>query len=507
MSNTNEPAVFILIPNYNNGMSSSDSGEHDFIRRLLQSLSDTLSNETTPFEILVCDDGSTDDSLETLRAWATRSWPDGRPFLELVEQEHCGVLARIANLLSRRARGRILARLDGDVECLTSNWGSRLAEVFATGTDSLGVVGSKQLTPDMRIHAFGDWVLHPKGYIHAARGLPRHSAQHATEVDHVMGSFYCCRKAVWEQLGGYDETFLRGQTIDFGLRARMAGFRCFAVPHIEYVHAHSLRDRRPTEADTREGVSRSLACFEAKWGFSRIAPDLDEVRRRYAGTGLLWNPRWFGAPAAPATDPIVEWSSCDQDQMTKARVDVRVLVTNQIIDQTGWPQFTAIVGCGEGLMVGCLARRELACTGIDRRAEAIATAQRGAAGQTYPGQSPRFIHQADHGKLPLESDQVDLLLIYDEIEQHPNPVALNREARRVLIAGKPLVVISKRKPPREDVPTDLEHRYRGEELISQFVAVGGFQMAIDPQSDQSDQPMIIVMRCAGRAQNASPQAA
>ena len=67
-------------------------------------------------------------------------------------------------------------------------------------------------------------------------------------VDHVMGAFYCCRKAVYEDLGGYDEQFLRGQTIDFGLQARLRGWQCLAVPDIEYIHAHTLRGHRQTEA-------------------------------------------------------------------------------------------------------------------------------------------------------------------------------------------------------------------------------------------------------------------
>ena len=62
-----------------------------------------------------------------------------------------------------------------------------------------------------------------------AGGLDRHSVRHPLEVDHVMGCFYCCRKTVWEKLGGYDESFLRGQTVDFGLRARLEGFCCIAV--------------------------------------------------------------------------------------------------------------------------------------------------------------------------------------------------------------------------------------------------------------------------------------
>jgi len=486
-----DPTVSILIPNYNNGRESSHDGSHDFIECLLLSLQRTLETDPTPFEILVCDDGTTDDSLDTLRQWAGRSWPDGRPFLELIEHEHCGILSRIANVLSHRARGRILARLDGDVECLTDHWVTKLTEVFDTAGDSVGVVGPKQLGTDGRIHAFGDWLLHPKGYTHIAKGQDRHSVQMPLEVDHVMGCFYCCRKSVWEQLEGYDETFLRGQTVDFGMRSRLAGHRCLAVPHIEFIHAHRLRNARPTTADTLPGVRQSLARFEQKWGFSRIAPDLDVVRHRYGGTPLLWHPHWLGPP--PPSQPV-PWPTYQSDPAIKSRIDLRANVARQILQLTETPRRTAIIGCGEGLVVEYVAQQGCACVGIDRSKEAIDLATRSSATRSYDGPRPHFAYQSEPSRLPLEDAEVDLAFICDEMERHPNPVALIRESARVLEAQKPLVVISSPKPPREASPTEPEHRYLWEELIGQFSAVGGFELAMDP-NQAADQPvMILVLR-------------
>jgi len=208
------PRVSILIPNFNNGRASSRSGERDFIRDLLESLDETLRDDPTPFEVLAFDDGSTDDSLDTLRDWAaSRTWPDGRPFLTLTEAPHCGVLAITANKLSRAARGEFLARLDGDIICLTPNWVSRLCAIFDGGPSNLGTIGPKQLNVLGQIHEFGDWLLHPNGYHHNAHGLPRDAVNCAMEVDDTMGCFYCCRKIVFDEIGGYDETFLRGQTV------------------------------------------------------------------------------------------------------------------------------------------------------------------------------------------------------------------------------------------------------------------------------------------------------
>ena len=208
MRDAKSPRVSILIPNYNNGRQSSVTGQDDLIADLLASLERTVGDDPTPLEIIAYDDGSTDDSLATLRQWSKKSL-HGRPFLQLIEAEHCGVLSKSANLLSRRARGDILVRLDGDVVCLTERWVSKLCAIFDDGAGRLGIVGPKQLGPDGRIIAYGDWVLHPSGYVHIGQDLPRDAVRYPMEVDHVMGCFYCCKKQVFEELDGYDEQILR----------------------------------------------------------------------------------------------------------------------------------------------------------------------------------------------------------------------------------------------------------------------------------------------------------
>ncbi|MEX0885480.1 MAG: glycosyltransferase, partial [Phycisphaeraceae bacterium] len=362
------PRVSILIPNFNNGQGSSRDGQTDLIGDLLQSLQDTLGDDPTPVEILAYDDGSTDDSLDTLRDWAGRTWRGGQPLLSLTEDAHCGVLSRTANHLYAQARGDILVRLDGDTQMLTPRWASRLCDIFDAGPDRLGVVGPLQLTPAGRVHAFGDWVLHPKGYHHVAAGAHPDAITHAIEVDHVMGCFYCCKRAVYDAVGPFDEAMLRGQTIDFGLRARLAGFACIAVPHIRYVHRHGERVARATMADSQQGVAQTLDTFRAKWGFCRLAPDLDEVRRRYRNTPLLWNPAVFAphaaeapgnARTAPAGDakPIdnTPWQRYTSDQSYRQWVDIRTSIIAQVIQQAGRPRRAAIVGGETGLIAHLVA--------------------------------------------------------------------------------------------------------------------------------------------------------
>ena len=497
------PRVSILIPNFNNGRQSSTSGDRDFIGDLLQSLLDTLASDPTPFEIIAYDDGSTDDSLETLRQWSRRTWPDGRPFLQLIVAPHCGYLSRTANVLCRKARGEILVRLDGDIVCLTPQWVSKICQVFDLGPPRLGIVGPKQLGADMRIHAMGDWVLHPNGYIHVGSGLPRYAIRWPVEVDHIMGCFHCMKRAVYDEVGGYDESFLRGQTEDLGLAARLKGWSALAVPHVEFVHLHTLRKLRETTADSMEGIRKGLRTFEDKWGFSRLAPDLDEVRRRYAGTPLLWNARWFGSPGAPESDGAEapasdslsiernDWSRLTQDADFRRGVEFRYQVALEVIRQITPPRLIVQLACGQGLLPHMLALRGFPCLGIDTRDAFIDLARRYTRNQTYSGPAPRFEHQSHPRRVPLADDSADLVLIFDELEKHANPVALLREARRILAPGRTLAIVSQRKNVLSDGPTDPEHRYLWKELITQVQACG-FLFLLDADTDDPKRDMIVV---------------
>ncbi len=544
------PRVSILIPNFNNGRASSRSGQRDFIADLLNSLDETLRDETTPFEVLAFDDGSTDDSIDTLREWAAnRTWPDGRPFLTLTEAPHCGVLAITANKLSRAACGEYLARLDGDIICLTPNWVSRLCAIFDQGPPSLGIIGPKQLNVHGLIHEFGDWLLHPNGYHHNGHGLPRQAATCAQEVDDTMGCFYCCRKRVWEEIGGYDETFLRGQTVDFGVRARLAGWRCWAVPDIEYIHAHSERGDRQTTADSSAGLQKSIDRFEEKWGFSRLAPDLDYVRDKFSGTPLLWNPKWFGTavnestasrrvparkpasrrvPAASsrATDstrvhamerraqPRIEddaargeddaargedvavrggmispdhtdWKRYRSDAGLRAAIEFRVKVALDVVKQIGPRRLALHVGSDCGVFGHLLAAQGLR-----------AMTQR----EKYPNAAPRFEHLADRRRLPLDDESADLALLFDVVECHPNPVGLFNETARILTPGGIVIVVSKRAQPALENMTDLEHPYTFHQLATQMLLTGAFKAIIDAKRDDPSREILIAMQRLPREQ-------
>ncbi|MGI9015447.1 MAG: methyltransferase domain-containing protein [Phycisphaerales bacterium] len=469
---SNGPHVSILIPNFNNGRESSHDGSVDLLGDLLESLRLTLQDDPVPFEIIVRDDGSTDDSLATARDWAGRLWPDGRTFLKLHEQPHCGILSITANQLTREAQGNILVRLDGDITCLTPSWVSKIARAFAEGPPRLGVIGPKQLGVDSRIHAAGDWILHPRGNHHIAQGAARSAITRSIEVDHVMGCFYCYRREVWEDVGGFDETYLRGQTVDFGMMARLKGWTTFAIPNVEFMHRHALRKARATGADTDEGVKRSLQRFQDKWGFSRIAPDLDVVRERYKATPLLWNARIFGPAAGdeaehvqaaqPATIEQSEWSRFARDEAFQHATRLRLSMVGLA---RGLREVRDVlhISCGAGLYCHLMAKEGMQCVGVDRNQNLIRLAKQ-VAKQDHASLSMRFTHQPDRKKLPVESGAFDLVLLADVIERDRNPAGLLREVHRVLRNDGLVAIISRQRQSIFEGEDEGVHWFRVHEL-------------------------------------------
>jgi len=126
------PCVSVLVPVYNAG---------PFLRRCLDSLA---AQTFTDFEAIALDDGSTDGSLDILRAFAA-----DHPFLKVETQPNAGAPAT-RNRLIRMARGRYVMFIDDDDTYDPDCIGRFVAEALRTGAD-LVAGGYRRVSPDGRI--------------------------------------------------------------------------------------------------------------------------------------------------------------------------------------------------------------------------------------------------------------------------------------------------------------------------------------------------------------------
>lgn len=185
---------------------------------MLDSLQATLPADLA-HEIIFVDDGSTDGTREWL---ATLTSP---PFRVVLNERNLGYAAA-NNRAAALARGEFLALLNNDL-VLQPRWLEPLLAAHATLGPRAGVLGNVQL--DARTGAIDH-----AGIVIGVQGKPLHLRELPPPADRLArdlwtppaltGACLLIERALWRQLGGFDEAFMNGgEDIDLCFRARAAG--------------------------------------------------------------------------------------------------------------------------------------------------------------------------------------------------------------------------------------------------------------------------------------------
>ena len=178
------------------------------LRRCLGSIGRSQAADRS--EILVIDNGSTDDSVAVARAAGAHVIvvPEGR-------------VAQLRNEGSAAARGDLLAFVDADHE-LGPGWLSAAVETMQPR--DVGAAGALYLAPPD-----GTWVQRMYG---ALRG--RTVGQ--SEARWLGSGNLVVRRSAFEALGGFDVTLESCEDVDFCERLRAAGWRLLADERLVSIH-------------------------------------------------------------------------------------------------------------------------------------------------------------------------------------------------------------------------------------------------------------------------------
>jgi GT2 family glycosyltransferase len=217
------PSVSLLILNWN-GKSL-----------LEQYLPSFLELDYPNYQVVVIDNGSTDDSV----AFVQKQFPQ---FTLIEHNENLGFGPGF-NLAIQQIESDVIVLLNNDVE-VRSNWLRAL--VFPIVTDAkVGIVGCKLLYPDGKtIQHAGASLSYPLAFsLHEHyQELDDGQAEQQHDVDYVTGAAMAIARPVIDAIGLLDDVFVPYyyEEADYCYRARAAGFRILYVPDAVAIHHESF---------------------------------------------------------------------------------------------------------------------------------------------------------------------------------------------------------------------------------------------------------------------------
>jgi GT2 family glycosyltransferase len=202
------------------------------------------SLEETPgypiHEVVLIDNGSTEPETRELRRRL-----EGRPATRVIDYPGAFNWAAINNLAAASTTADMLLFLNNDIEATSEGWLRALVELAQR--PDVGAVGARLIYPDGRLQHAGV-VLGLGGVAsHIFIGMPEDQSGYFSWDAVVRGysavtaACMLVRRAVFEELGGFDEVFAVGfNDVDFCIRLGQAGYRVLFTPHAQLTHYESI---------------------------------------------------------------------------------------------------------------------------------------------------------------------------------------------------------------------------------------------------------------------------
>ncbi|MEM9021188.1 MAG: class I SAM-dependent methyltransferase [Planctomycetota bacterium] len=323
------------------------------------------------------------------------------------------------------------------------DWRDRLAW-FINQIPGVAIVGPKRLTPDGHVFSLGEFIIHPKGFHHHGKGTGQACYRFPEEVDAIAGGVMVVDEQAFDHVDGEGVLSSMGQLgmIALSLSIRDQGCtdvggRVLAVPQVV---VNDTFTPRLNEAESAQ--------FAGEFGFDWVAPDLDVVREKYAGRGLLWN-AFFHAGMMPFEKyderGALCWEGYQKADVFRQRAHhLAKLVAQHTLPPTGLGGHVLDVGSGDGLFSHLFAVEGCEVVGIDPEPAGVEQAAKMCAGQTYPEGSPgapQFRVGAGDA-IPFEDQTAACVSLFDVIEHLNNPIGVLREISRVLRPGGHFICVT-----------------------------------------------------------------
>jgi len=254
-----------------------------YTKMLLTSLANPLCADTD-FEFVFIDNGSSDDTATLVREFPLHRNPHFKK-LKFYEFPHNRGVAAAINEGVRLSAGAIILQADNDV-------------VF--GPHSLsGMLRWSGGYPTAMISPNWPWLQKKLGarYFGAAgeinesnlKRLQRLGMRAPVEFFRATGSCWMCPRTLFDQVGGWDESFLNiCASDDFIWKISMTGVPRLVVPSSIYHAGEITRKQLPRSSEQER---KDMARFQERWGGQ--PEDKESLRRKQRAAGLEPDPGAF----------------------------------------------------------------------------------------------------------------------------------------------------------------------------------------------------------------------
>ena len=241
------PIVSIIVPAY---------GKADVTLRCLASLH--RHPPQVPFEVLVVEDCSGElgaNQVGEVPGVRFTSNPANLGFL------------RTCNAAARAARGSHLLLLNNDTQVLAGAV-EALLHTFDTHPRA-GLVGAKLVYPDGRLQEAGGILWSDGSAWNYGRGRHPDDAcfNFVRETDYIAGAAIMIERALWEQLGGFDERFCPAycEDSDFAMQVREAGRQVIYQHEAVVVHLEGVSNGTDENVGVKHHQVTNSKTLAEKW--------------------------------------------------------------------------------------------------------------------------------------------------------------------------------------------------------------------------------------------------
>lgn len=194
------PFFSIIIPAYNRA------------HLIGKTIEDVLSQSFSDFELIIADDGSTDDTEKVMNTFLSD------PRIIYKKQNNKGVCAA-RNFGASFASGKYLVFLDSD-DSVTKDWLNDFYALLNNSSIEVGFCNMKE------IHADGSEILVDAQKPYANRNV---------QGKYIAGMF-AIQKNIFDAVGGYDEHLKFGENTELGIRLRMRNVSMGFVNHCHFFY-------------------------------------------------------------------------------------------------------------------------------------------------------------------------------------------------------------------------------------------------------------------------------